>query len=127
MFFFFQAEDGIRDIGVTGVQTCALPIFPLWKGGIVEDQYAPFRAPLTQTPNPCSVQLKWVPLSIGQKMLEALGRGAGHRRSDGLAVLAPQVGKQSGDVTLKTPAALASTKQRSERLEKLGKLGQRLR
>src|SRR3712207_8187091 len=28
-FFFFQAEDGIRDIGVTGVQTCALPIFLL--------------------------------------------------------------------------------------------------
>src|SRR3712207_7125017 len=26
VFFFFQAEDGIRDIGVTGVQTCALPI-----------------------------------------------------------------------------------------------------
>src|SRR5947209_20062020 len=26
MLFFFQAEDGIRDIGVTGVQTCALPI-----------------------------------------------------------------------------------------------------
>src|SRR6476620_1572786 len=25
-FFVFQAEDGIRDIGVTGVQTCALPI-----------------------------------------------------------------------------------------------------
>src|SRR3712207_9514246 len=28
-FFFFQAEDGIRDIGVTGVQTCALPIYTL--------------------------------------------------------------------------------------------------
>src|SRR3712207_5534734 len=28
-FFFFQAEDGIRDIGVTGVQTCALPILPV--------------------------------------------------------------------------------------------------
>src|SRR3712207_7068895 len=26
LVFFFQAEDGIRDIGVTGVQTCALPI-----------------------------------------------------------------------------------------------------
>src|SRR2546426_1367047 len=26
--FFFQAEDGIRDYEVTGVQTCALPIFP---------------------------------------------------------------------------------------------------
>src|SRR2546427_7799364 len=25
-FFFFQAEDGIRDLTVTGVQTCALPI-----------------------------------------------------------------------------------------------------
>src|SRR5256885_6886117 len=28
-FFFFQAEDGIRDYKVTGVQTCALPI---WRG-----------------------------------------------------------------------------------------------
>src|SRR5688500_19769066 len=27
MYFFFQAEDGIRDYKVTGVQTCALPIF----------------------------------------------------------------------------------------------------
>src|SRR5204862_2829131 len=26
VFFFFQAEDGIRDLYVTGVQTCALPI-----------------------------------------------------------------------------------------------------
>src|SRR3989449_8904113 len=29
MFFFFQAEDGIRDVAVTGVQTCALPISQL--------------------------------------------------------------------------------------------------
>src|SRR2546430_8579846 len=28
IFFFFQAEDGIRDLTVTGVQTCALPIYP---------------------------------------------------------------------------------------------------
>ena len=27
--FFFQAEDGIRDSPVTGVQTCALPIYPV--------------------------------------------------------------------------------------------------
>src|SRR5205085_7989632 len=32
-FFFFQAEDGIRDLTVTGVQTCALPIF---SGGNIE-------------------------------------------------------------------------------------------
>src|SRR5260370_5533043 len=33
-FFFFQAEDGIRDSSVTGVQTCALPIWPTakWAG-----------------------------------------------------------------------------------------------
>src|SRR5207245_7986272 len=29
--FFFQAEDGIRDATVTGVQTCALPIFPAYE------------------------------------------------------------------------------------------------
>src|SRR5260370_15696425 len=29
LFFFFQAEDGIRDSSVTGVQTCALPISPM--------------------------------------------------------------------------------------------------
>src|SRR5207253_5527121 len=29
IFFFFQAEDGIRDGHVTGVQTCALPISPM--------------------------------------------------------------------------------------------------
>ena len=33
-FFFFQAEDGIRDWSVTGVQTCALPICRLICGGI---------------------------------------------------------------------------------------------
>src|SRR2546430_9506853 len=30
-FFFFQAEDGIRDLTVTGVQTCALPIFEVFQ------------------------------------------------------------------------------------------------
>src|SRR5690606_40830102 len=32
--FFFQAEDGIRDFHVTGVQTCALPIFHVLFGGV---------------------------------------------------------------------------------------------
>src|SRR6266498_2876552 len=46
VFFFFQAEDGIRDADVTGVQTCALPISladgssirtrcVIWGGGIM--------------------------------------------------------------------------------------------
>src|SRR5256884_5931229 len=33
--FFFQAEDGIRDVAVTGVQTCALPISP-WMAAYAE-------------------------------------------------------------------------------------------
>src|SRR5467141_4841022 len=34
IFFFFQAEDGIRDSSVTGVQTCALPILRFWSSNI---------------------------------------------------------------------------------------------
>src|SRR5947209_19392703 len=36
-FFFFQAEDGIRDIGVTGVQTCALPILTVREVNTIEE------------------------------------------------------------------------------------------
>src|SRR2546427_2415644 len=49
-FFFFQAEDGIRDLTVTGVQTCALPISFLPPGRI-----AP--APATAMPPPCASRL----------------------------------------------------------------------
>src|SRR5205085_4895740 len=35
LYFFFQAEDGIRDLTVTGVQTCALPISSSsWPAGV---------------------------------------------------------------------------------------------
>src|SRR6266436_9107923 len=46
-FFFFQAEDGIRDVAVTGVQTCALPIFAALesKGWSVNDVQIVFLAP----------------------------------------------------------------------------------
>src|SRR3989441_9736154 len=36
--FFFQAEDGIRDKLVTGVQTCALPIWSDESGDVVDDR-----------------------------------------------------------------------------------------
>src|SRR2546426_12480060 len=49
LFFFFQAEDGIRDYKVTGVQTCALPIFCIrWlpeermANTIAESQISPY-------------------------------------------------------------------------------------
>src|SRR5256885_6554269 len=51
-FFFFQAEDGIRDYKVTGVQTCALPIFmaigfPRLKNGLEKQNIRSSKALLT--------------------------------------------------------------------------------
>src|SRR2546430_7672560 len=45
VFLFFQAEDGIRDLTVTGVQTCALPIYPRRHGhaGRLADRHFPER------------------------------------------------------------------------------------
>src|SRR5256885_5978888 len=43
-FFFFQAEDGIRDYKVTGVQTCALPIYPFYFRTIAaKNEKVPYR------------------------------------------------------------------------------------
>src|SRR5256886_3317366 len=40
VFFFFQAEDGIRDLTVTGVQTCALPISRYYHSGRIVRPYS---------------------------------------------------------------------------------------
>src|SRR5207248_6768800 len=52
-FFFFQAEDGIRDRTVTGVQTCALPIFaevvPSRSGAFESPRYGQERPPRSRT------------------------------------------------------------------------------
>src|SRR5437868_13284048 len=50
-FFFFQAEDGIRDRNVTGVQTCALPIFTLMPGLVAVLDAAGVDHVLETTPN----------------------------------------------------------------------------
>src|SRR5687768_18305812 len=51
-FFFFQAEDGIRDVAVTGVQTCALPI---WSAAPRRGAARPPRPRRTrETPTPCA-------------------------------------------------------------------------
>src|SRR5690606_4042568 len=53
IFFFFQAEDGIRDFHVTGVQTCALPIYKVIRqfGEVVDIKSEPgiaFKIPFIQ-------------------------------------------------------------------------------
>ena len=56
--FFFQAEDGIRDVAVTGVQTCALPIWsekniPREKCNKSKREFIEYCEPPT-TPRTCS-------------------------------------------------------------------------
>src|SRR5947209_12867254 len=60
VFFFFQAEDGIRDIGVTGVQTCALPIV---KRELVEEPqdwpWSSFRHYLSGAEGVVEIESQW--------------------------------------------------------------------
>src|SRR5204862_4709686 len=53
-FFFFQAEDGIRDLYVTGVQTCALPIWVRLQGPSPSGASAPKRRRWPCSPTPTS-------------------------------------------------------------------------
>src|SRR5215203_6655679 len=65
-FFFFQAEDGIRDIGVTGVQTCALPISWEWGHNTHNDQALSSRRHDTNVAGrlvPVVVRLRFVELA----------------------------------------------------------------
>src|SRR2546422_10470824 len=48
-FFFFQAEDGIRDVAVTGVQTCALPILELSAVPQREEGMTPYELLLSES------------------------------------------------------------------------------
>src|SRR5438552_7010245 len=52
-FFFFQAEDGIRDDLVTGVQTCALPIYNTISRPAVVTLITRPKAMRSVTPDPC--------------------------------------------------------------------------
>src|SRR5207245_4468880 len=60
-FFFFQAEDGIRDATVTGVQTCALPIYFIkWVAAVCNAQtQAGPRQMAAAAPQTSVPQIKW--------------------------------------------------------------------
>src|SRR5690348_18467613 len=61
IFFFFQAEDGIRDGRVTGVQTCALPICLLGTSAASKARHATGKfARLPNRPTQCSMPQKEV-------------------------------------------------------------------
>ena len=69
--FFFQAEDGIRDYKVTGVQTCALPIFLIVVRNIVPVKITLFHAQSINSPIAPCVNFG---LTIPPKYHNTLGR-----------------------------------------------------
>src|SRR5699024_8906020 len=63
LFFFFQAEDGIRSRNVTGVQTCALPIYPQYIYQFLNmpmpDEIIDFSVNLNPLGPPSRIKEKW--------------------------------------------------------------------
>src|SRR2546422_1442905 len=83
-FFFFQAEDGIRDVAVTGVQTCALPIC-LVLTGTADLSYslpsrARFRVNIFQQRGVYSIVMRVIPTDIPTLASLALPKRSEERR-----------------------------------------------
>src|SRR5205807_3309478 len=80
--FFFQAEDGIRDYKVTGVQTCALPIFGSYL--FVACVFA------TLLQHPASIVLQFISSGVARRALMGLAMGA-----TAIAIVTSPWGKRS--------------------------------
>src|SRR5690625_6444554 len=76
-FLFFQAEDGIRDGHVTGVQTCALPIF----GAVVLGNIIPRSIRVSEAPGFGKTVIEYDPSSPGGHAYVAAAREL-HERGD---------------------------------------------
>src|SRR2546422_6012544 len=72
-FFFFQAEDGIRDVAVTGVQTCALPI--VFRGKIPPDELQASYARAAVCVLPSVLDARGDTEGLGVVLLEAMNHG----------------------------------------------------
>src|SRR3712207_9212165 len=78
LVFFFQAEDGIRDIGVTGVQTCALPLVTFGTASLRTSRRFPTISgpastlvPVTLPPG--RIRLATIPYSTGEAIDPTIG------------------------------------------------------
>src|SRR5207244_5038726 len=88
-FFFFQAEDGIRDDLVTGVQTCALPISARTLGGSVAGKlpWASTAQPISNDPTELIINSTWrATVEIGRASCRERGEravvGGARRQND---------------------------------------------
>src|SRR5256886_8020318 len=123
VFFFFQAEDGIRDLTVTGVQTCALPISPqsVMHGGRAEHSPQVLSRPWMAVER--SDRSSWVVVNVGKQLTELY---QGHRgrvkEKKGTALAAnrhqplPTVRKEEGTATNIDVSVVGSVTLRSRRL-----------
>src|SRR5260370_13842650 len=105
--FFFQAEDGIRDSSVTGVQTCALPIFISfrsldWREARLED-VGEFVAWLRLPPAGRSGEVAVRPPATAEVCAPTLHR----QRAAGSAFYAPQARHMNRDRSLLPPPTLS--------------------
>src|SRR3712207_9507283 len=109
-FFFFQAEDGIRDIGVTGVQTCALPIFSVY--GFEAEPFGPRSVRVTAVIS--TLADRDVAGAFKDALSAISGTEPGHRREDHiLATIACHSAVKMGD-KLSQPEMEALIRSRSE-------------
>src|SRR5690606_39972410 len=76
LFFFFQAEDGIRDFHVTGVQTCALPISEAAVSASISTPVWPLTL---QVARMCTLELSGSALSSTLTLLSISGWQSGIR------------------------------------------------
>src|SRR5205809_6379518 len=91
-FFFFQAEDGIRDVAVTGVQTCALPIYHVRQKAIAPGRHLLFveHGPAGRAVQPAprseerrvgkECRSRWAPYHEKQRRINKAGQGGRERR-----------------------------------------------
>src|SRR2546429_5307533 len=89
MDLVFQAEDGIRDVAVTGVQTCALPISVLFAAVALDRRYVENK--LVPATEPAKVVLKNRPVWMSDFLAEQIARTA---RPNGTRSEERRVGKE---------------------------------
>src|SRR5690606_40607914 len=109
MSFFFQAEDGIGDFHVTGVQTCALPIFrrpvdPVGGLPLLDELAQPL------TPGLPMGGLLGDPLGLGDDpLLDEIGRASCRERGRAPRRAAPPLTKRARSVPLAASCVWALT------------------
>src|SRR5438309_12073199 len=74
MFFFFQAEDGIRDGTVTGVQTCALPISFSIASSLVQEGRITKEEAMLKAGNPAALEMNFKGIFLSRSEERRVGK-----------------------------------------------------